>query len=282
MQLDEISYDPVGQVAEIVLDRPSQLNPIAARPGGTRDQILWALEQAETDPDIGCVLIRGAGRSFSSGGDLAGNTPRETPFEQNEFLERSDRFHDRLRQANVPLVAAVHGYCLGAALQLIAVCDFVLAAPSARFGVPEGRLGLVGAAPLVPAVGRQWAKFLVMTGELIDAEQACRIGLVLSIEPEEELVDRARDLCARLARLPRQSVLLNKRMVDAVADASGDAAGRIAASARDAITLSQGDQATAPDGRTFASIRQTEGVDGLKKAREAQYTGPWLRERPVQ
>jgi len=282
VQLDEISYDGVGQVAEIVLDRPGQLNPIGARPGGTRDQILWALEQAEGDPDIGCVLIRGAGRAFSAGGDLAGNVPRETAFDQNEFLERSDRFHNRLRQASVPLVAAVHGYCLGAALQLIAVCDFVLAAPSARFGVPEGRLGLVGAAPLVPTVGRQWAKFLVLTGELIDAEQACRIGLVLSVEPEEELVERAHDLCGRLARLPRQSVLLNKRMVDAVADASGDAAGRIAASAHDAVTLSQSDHATAPDGRTFVSIRQTEGVEGLKKAREDQYSGPWLRERPAQ
>ena len=280
VQLDEISYTPVGQVAEIVLDRPDQLNPIAARPGGTRDQILWALEQAEQDPRIGCVLIRGAGRAFSAGGDLAGNVQRDTPFDQNQFLERSDRFHDRLRQAEIPLVAAVHGYCLGAALQLIAVCDFVLAAPSARFGVPEGRLGLVGAAPLVPLVGRQWAKFLVMTGELIDAEQATRIGLVLSVEPEEELVERARDLCGRLSRLPRQSLLLNKRMVDAVADASGEAAGRLAASARDAVTLSHSDHATAPDGRTFANIRRSDGMDGLKKAREGQYSGPWLRSRP--
>ena len=279
MQLDEISYSPDGQVAEILLSRPDQLNPISARPGGTRDQILWALEQAEQDPEIGSVLIHGAGRAFSAGGDLTGNATRETPFEQNRFLEQSEQFHNRHRQASLPVVAAVHGYCLGAALQLIAVCDFVLAAPSARFGVPEGRIGLVGAAPLVPVVGRQWAKFLVLTGELIDAEQAARIGLVLSVEAEEELVERARDLCRRLARLPRQSLLLNKRMVDAVADASGDAAGRVAAMARDVVTLSHSDHATAPDGRTFASIRRSEGVDGLKKARQAQYTGPWLRSR---
>jgi enoyl-CoA hydratase/carnithine racemase len=277
--LDEISYESGGSVAEIVLDRADQLNPISARAGGTRDQILWAVEQAEADPAIGCVLLRGAGRCFSSGGDLTGNAPRETPFEQDQFLELSDRFHDRLRHARVPLVAAVHGYCLGAALQLIAVCDFVLAAPSARFGVPEGRLGLVGAAPLVPIVGRQWAKFLVMTGEMIDADQASRIGLVLTVEPEDELLERARDLGGRLARLPRQSVLLNKRMVDAAADASGEAAGRLAASARDTVTLSHSDHATAPDGRSFAVIRREEGMDGLKQARAAQYETPWLRPR---
>lgn len=280
MELDEVSYSAVGGVAEIVLDRPEQLNPLSARPGGTRDQILWGLLQAETDPAIGCVLIRGAGRAFSSGGDLSGNASRETAYEHNQFLERSERFHDRLRQADVPVVAAVHGYCLGAALSLIAACDFVLASPSARFGVPEGRLGLVGASPLVPLIGRQWAKFLVLTGEMIDAEEARRIGLVLSVEPEDELIERARDLCSRLAHLPRHSVLLNKRAVDAVADASGDAAGRVAASARDAVTLSHSGHATAPDGRTFAEVRTSEGMQGLTRAREAQYRGPWLRPSP--
>jgi enoyl-CoA hydratase/carnithine racemase len=275
--LDEISYEKLDGVAEIVLDRPEQLNPISARRGGTRDQIVWALQDAEEDLDVGCVLLRGAGRAFSSGGDLTGNAPRETPFEQNEFLERSDHFHDRLRKASLPIVAAVHGYCLGAALQLIAACDFVVAAESGRFGVPEGRIGLVGASPLVPMVGRQWAKFLVLTGELIDATRAQQIGLVLTVEPDDELLERARELCRRLARLPREAVLLNKRTVDAIADASGDASGRLTAAARDVVTLSHSPHAKAPDGRTFAEIRGGEGMDGIKRAREAQYAGPWLR-----
>jgi len=279
VQLDEISYQKRDGFAEIVLDRPEQLNPISARPGGTRDQIVSTMEDAEKDPEVGCLLLRGAGRAFSAGGDLAGNAPRQTPFEENEFLERSDHFHDRLRACSLPLVAAVHGYCLGAALQLITVCDIVLAAEHSRFGVPEGRMGLIGASHLVPVVGRQWAKFLVLTGELIDARQAQEIGLVLSVEPEDELLDRARDLCWRLSRLPQQAVVLNKRAVDAVADASGEAAARIAAAARDVVTLSHSRHATAPDGRTFTEIRISEGVDGLKRARQAQYDTPWLRRR---
>ncbi len=195
MHLDEISYEKANGVAEVTLDRPDRLNPISARDGGTRDQILWALGDAEADEAIGCVLIRGAGRAFSAGGDLAGNAPRETPFEHNQFLERVERFHDRIRGATLPVVAAVHGYCLGTAMQLVAACDFVVAADTARLGFPEGRMGLAGVSPLVTTVGRQWAKFLITTGELIDADQARNIGLVLSVEPAEELLGRARD-CA--------------------------------------------------------------------------------------
>ncbi len=133
MELDEISYEKADGVAEITLDRPDQLNPISARHGGTRDQILWALADAEDDASIGCLLIKGAGKAFSAGGDLTGNVRRDTAFEQSEFLDRSERFHDRLRAARLPMVAAVHGYCLGAALQLVATCDLVVAGESARF-----------------------------------------------------------------------------------------------------------------------------------------------------
>jgi enoyl-CoA hydratase/carnithine racemase len=277
VHLDEITYEKANGVAEVTLDRPDQLNPISSRDGGTRDQILWALGDAEADEAIGCVLIKGAGRAFSAGGDLTGNATRETPYEHNQFLERVERFHDRIRGANLPVVAAVHGYCLGTAIQLIAACDLVVAAESARLGIPEGRIGLTGVSPLVTTVGRQWAKFLIMTGELIDAHQARKIGLVLTVEPEEELLARTRELCQRIARLPRQAVLLNKRTVDAIADASGDAAARLVGLPHDALTQSHSDRATGPDGRSFTEIRRSEGIAGIKKAQDAQYSSGWLR-----
>ena len=282
MDLDEIAYEKADGVAEIVLNRPAQRNPISARPGGTRDQILWALTDAEDDASVGCVLLRGAGPAFSSGGDLEGNAPRESAFDQQEFVERADAFHGRVRNARVPVVAAVHGYCLGAALQLVVSCDLVVAGSDARFGVPEGRIGLVGAGPLVPVVGRQWAKFLILTGELIDAARARDIGLVFAVEPADELLDRARDLARRLTRVPREASLLNRRNVDAVADAAGEAAGRTADTAHTVVTLSNSARATAPDGRTFREIIDTEGVDGMKRARAAQYDTPWLRESAPQ
>jgi enoyl-CoA hydratase/carnithine racemase len=111
----------------------------------------------------------------------------------------------------------------------------------------------------------------------LDARRAQQIGLVLTVEPDDELVERARELCRRLARLPRETVVLNKRTVDATADASGDAAGRVAAAARDVVTLSNSQHATAPDGRTFREIIDTEGMAGVKAARAAQFDEPWLR-----
>jgi enoyl-CoA hydratase/carnithine racemase len=277
MDLDEITYEKDAGVAEITLDRPQQRNPISAREGGTRDQIAWAVGDAEDDPAIGCVLLKGAGPAFSAGGDLTGNAPRVTVAEHQAFLERAEAFHHRLRTARVPVVAAVHGYCLGAALQLVASCDLVIAADSARFGVPEGRIGLVGATGLVPIVGRQWAKLLVMTGELVDAPTARSIGLVLTVEPDDELIDRSRELCRRIARLPREAVVLNKLAIDAAAEAGGEAAGRAAGLAGDVATLSSSARATAPDGRTFREILDGEGLAGMQRARAAQFDGPWLR-----
>ena len=276
MDLDEIVYETEGGVADIVLNRPDRLNVISARPGGTRDQILSALERAEADSSVGCVVLRGAGRSFSGGGDLTGNARRERPLDDYRFMAAVDRFHDRVRTSGVPIVAAVHGYCLGAAVSLVACCDFVLAAESARLGYPEGRLGLVGASAVVPVVGRQWAKYLMLTGELVSAARARDMGLVLTVEPDGRLVERAHDLAGRIARMPREAVLLNRRAIDAVADAAGDAAGRVAALAHDTVTAAMAAHATAPDGRTFRAIIDGEGMEGVKAARLQQYTDPWL------
>ena len=278
MELDELQYAKQDGVAEIVLDRPEVLNVLSARTGGTRDQILWALADAETDPAIGCVALRGAGAAFCAGGDLTGAERRDLPIDDLAFLEQVDRFHDRIRASTLPVIAAVHGYCLGAGVSLAASCDLVIAADDARFGFPEGRIGLIGATAFVGVIGRSWAKYLMLTGELLSAEQARAIGLVLTVEPGAELVDRVLDLAHRVARMPRAAALLNRRAIDAAADASGEAAGRRAARAHDAITLSMAGEAAAPDGRHFRAILDDEGMAGLKAARATQYTEPWLRD----
>ena len=275
MELDEITYRTDGGVALIHLDRPAVLNPISARPGGTRDQILHALDRAAGDAAIGAVVLMGNGPAFSCGGDMTGNVARQTPAEELQFVERADAFHAAVRGCPLPIVAAVHGHCLGAALALIASCDIVIAAEDARFGLPEGRIGLIGAAPLVPVIGRQWAKFLILTGEPIDAPRAVSIGLALTVVPTTELGPRARDLAGRIARMPASAARLNKRTIDAVADAI-DAPGVAAGRAHDAVTLSNAGSALAPDGRSFRDILQAEGVAGIKRAREAQWSRAWL------
>lgn len=276
MEFDDLTYRKCNGLAEITLNRPDSLNPISANPGGTRDQLVAALTDAEDDPTVGAVLVSGAGRAFSAGGDLAGNARRETAVDHLRFREKADEFYRRVRTSSLPTIAAVHGYCLGAGLVLATSCDLVIAAGSARLGVPEGRIGMPGGSHLVGLVGRQWAKFLMLTGELIDGQRAYEIGLVTVALADEELLPRARDLGRRLARMPRDAQLLNKRSIDAVADAAGDDVGRVAGHAHDVVTLEMSNSATAPDGRTFRQIRDAEGVAGLKAARREQYERPWL------
>jgi enoyl-CoA hydratase/carnithine racemase len=277
--LDEIEYRITGDgVAEVVLNRPDALNAISGRSGGMRDQLLYAVGLAEEDPAIGCVLLRGAGRAFSGGGDITGNERRERLEDDEQFLRSAGEFHDRMRSSDVPIVACVHGYCLGAGLTLAASCDLIIAGEGALFGFPEGRIGLAGATAVVPILGRQWAKFLMITGELLDANLAKSLGLVLSVERDDDLTARALDLAVRIARMPREAVLLNRRAIDLSADASGDASARLAALAADALTTHRAVDATAPDGRTFRSIIEMEGMGGLKAARNAQFTEPWLHD----
>ena len=120
-------------------------------------------------------------------------------------------------------------------------------------------------------------KFLVLTGEPITACQAERIGLVLKVEPDGELFERTQELTRRISRLPREALTLNKRSVDSFADASGETASRLAARGHDALTLSHSPHAKAADGRTFTEIQQAEGVEGMKKARQAQYASSRFR-----
>jgi enoyl-CoA hydratase/carnithine racemase len=277
MLLDEVIYTTNGEVATITLNRPQMLNAISGRPGGTRDQIVYALELAEADAAIGCVVLSGAGRSFCGGGDLTGNARRTTEAEHRAFLEHADRFHRRIMASSLPVIAAVHGHCLGSGLLLAASCDLVIAGAGASFAFPEGRLGLVGSATLTATLGRQWATFLLLTGEAITADRARDLGLVLTVEPDDELQARVQDLASRIARMPREAVLLNRRAILAADDAAGHAAGRAAALDGDVATLLAADRALAPDGRTFRSIIDSEGIDGLKRARAAQWEKPWLR-----
>ena len=276
VELDEVNYETAGAVAVITLDRPEVLNAISGRPGGTRDQIVHLVGRAENDEAIGAIVLRGAGRAFCGGGDLTGNARRDRPIDDLKFAHAATQFHHRLSSSTLPILAAVHGHCLGAGVLLAGSCDLVIAAEGATFGFPEGRLGLVGASSLVPVIGRQWATFLTLTGESISAARAVEIGLALATEPDATVFERTVDLAGRIARMPRHSVELNRRAIRSVADASGEAAARVAALANDTVTLSMAAHATAPDGRTFRSIIETEGMAGLKAARLAQYDQPWL------
>jgi enoyl-CoA hydratase/carnithine racemase len=277
---EHILYEVRNEVAHLVLNRPDKLNALGIGPGSSRDEIARALATASDDPGVGCVLIRANGRAFCAGGDLSsiGGAPApDTPLDNQRFNEEILRFNAEIRAVRKPVIAAVHGLCLGAAMGFVSQCDFVIAADDARFGRIEGRIGHPGASDLVPVLGAAWTKYLIFTGELIDAWRAERIGLVLSVEAAEALQARAAELAERLARMPREALYLNKVCIENVLEASGRAAGRLVGRAQDAITKSMTPAARAPDGRFFEDILRAEGVEGMKQARAQQYAEPWLR-----
>jgi enoyl-CoA hydratase/carnithine racemase len=281
--MNEAAYEHIlvqvaNGVTHIVLNRPDKLNALGMGPGSSRDEIARALMRASTDESIGCVLIRANGRAFCGGGDLgrlATGAP-DTPRDNQIFNEEIIGFNATIRAVRKPVIAAVHGMCLGTALGFISQCDLVIAAENARFALIEGRIGHPGASDLVPVIGAAWTKYLIFTGEMIGARRAERIGLVLTVVSADQLVARASELAERLARMPRQAMHLNKVCIENIMEASGRAAGRLAGRAQDAITKSMTAVAEAPDGRRFSDILRAEGIEGLKKARELQYQAPWL------
>jgi enoyl-CoA hydratase/carnithine racemase len=262
----------------LVLNRPDKLNALGFGPGSSRDEIARAVLAADDDDAVGCVLIRANGRAFCAGGDLthiaARSGDHETPLEAYRFNDASRRFLETLRGTHKPIIAAVNGLCLGAGLGFMAQCDIVVAADDARFGLIEGRIGHPGAAELVPLIGAAWTKFLILTGELITAKRAATIGLVLTVVPSERLLARATALAERIALMPREAVLLNKACITSMSEAMGPANGRLVARAHESITRSMTYAAQAPDGRRFESILREEGIAGMKRARDTQYSTP--------
>jgi len=267
-------------VCELVLNRPEKLNALGLGAGSNREEILRALQEADADDAVGSIFIRANGRAFCAGGDLTGAARTETPFDEHLFNSELARFYLAVRATHKPIVAAVHGLCLGAGLGLIAQFDLVVAGDDARFGLVEGRIGHPGATEIVPLVGAAWAKFLILTGEIIDAERARQIGLVMTVLPADQLQERARELARRIARVPREAAILNKAGINNMAEAMGTASGRLVGRAFDTLTKSMSTHAKAPDGRRFEDILRDGGMQELKRARDTQFSSPWLDPSP--
>ena len=277
MDFQHLLLEKRDGVLEVVLNRPGKLNALGIGPGSNREEITRALALADADDGIGCVLIRANGRAFCAGGDLTGSARTGgTPFDEHLFNADIVRFYAAIRVIHKPVIAAVHGMCLGAGMGFVAQCDIVIAADDARFGLVEGRIGHPGATEVVPLIGAAWAKFLILTGEIIDAQVAQRIGLVLTVVPGAQLLARAQALARRIARMPREAVILNKAGINNMSDAMGRAAGRMVGRAYDTLTKSMSSHARAPDGRRFEDILQAGGMDELKRARDTQYSENWL------
>jgi enoyl-CoA hydratase len=200
-----------GAVTLLRLNRPEALNALS-------DEVLEALcaglDAVEGSPDVRCVVICGAGRAFAAGADVAGLRAM-APGEVVEG-ERGARWQ-RLRASRLPVIAAVHGWCLGGGCELALTCDIVLAAEDARFGLPETGLGLIpgaGGTQRLPRIaGRSLALEVILGGRTLSAREALQHGICSRVVAREALEREALALAARIAERPALAVRLAREAV---------------------------------------------------------------------
>lgn len=270
-----VLYNIVDGVGTITLNRPQQLNPISHGPHSMQRAIVDLLVEADSDDSVGCVVITGSGRAFSSGGDVASGERPETGLDWYWFLSEEDVDNERIRDLRKPVIGAINGMCLGAALMMAAHFDILIASSDARFGLIETRFGGTGAEALNYLLGPQWAKFMALTGELISAEKAKEIGLVLEVVAPESLSAKAQDLGRRIAAMPRDTMIMNRRLINSGMNVSGWKAQKEAGIAFNAATNSCFAEHRAWNGERFTDLI-SQGWKRYKEVRDAPFQVSWF------
>lgn len=199
-----------GAVLRLTLNRPDKKNALT---GEMYRALAVALIEADSDPDIGAILISGANDNFTAGNDIADFIAASEATEEFPALD----FIRRLAGCETPLVAAVDGVAIGIGTTMLFHCDLVYATPAALFRMPFVDLGLVpeaGASLLVPQrVGLQKASEWLMLGEAFGAEEAARLGLVNAVAGREDLIELALGRAHALAAKPRAALAATRRLI---------------------------------------------------------------------
>ncbi len=209
MAYENILGEIKGPVGLITLNRPDALNALNA---ALMQELAQALDEFEGDDRIGAIVLTGSDKSFATGADVK-------EMQSKDFMEVfAEDFvtagWERFAHCRKPVIAAVAGYALGGGCEVAMMCDFVLAADTAKFGQPEIRLGTIpgigGTQRLTRLVGKSKAMEMCLTGRMMAAEEAERAGLVSRIVPAADLIDEAIRVATEIAELSRPSVMMAK------------------------------------------------------------------------
>ena len=205
----------------LTLNRPAKLNAINAE---LRDALTDAIAEASADDDVRVITIAGAGRAFCAGYDLSESAPA-TAWDWRDVLARDVEATLAIWSCPKPVIAQVHGYALAGGLELAMACDLIVAADDAQLGEPEIRFGSAPVTLLMPfLIGQKRTRELLMTGDLISASEAERIGLINRVVPRDDLAAAVETLAEKLARVPPDVMAPTKLMLNRAMDAAGFAA----------------------------------------------------------
>ena len=200
-----------GAIGIGTLNRPDQLNALSS---ALVKELTTAMEAFDQDPEVRVIIVTGGEKVFAAGADIK-EMAEATPFD--ERLHTRLAYRDRINRISKPVIAAVSGYALGGGCELAMSCDIIIASGTARFGQPEINLGIIpgsgGTQRLTRIVGKHLAMEMVLTGELLSAAEAQRLGLVNKVVPVELLMEEARGLAKKIAAKSPLAVKLAKEAV---------------------------------------------------------------------
>jgi enoyl-CoA hydratase len=197
----------------ITLNRPKQLNALN---DSLMDDLGRALKAYDADDGIGCIVITGSEKAFAAGADIAAMARFDhMHVYKTDYITRN---WETLASIRKPVIAAVAGFALGGGCEVAMMCDFIIAADTARFGQPEIKLGIIpgagGTQRLPRSVGKGKAMDMVLTSRMIDAAEAERAGLVSRVVPADRLMEEALDAAALICGLSLPSVMMAKEAVN--------------------------------------------------------------------
>jgi enoyl-CoA hydratase len=264
--------DDVGPVRRLTMNRPDVLNALSTE---LVDALSDALGRAATDEEVRVLVIRGAGRAFCAGHDLKEEAEQHAEHgvpdvagwreELTGSVERMLELFDHPK----PVIAQVHGYCLGGGFDLMMMCDLAVASDDALFGEPEIRFGSGVVTMVMPwLIGARNAKELLLTGEdRIPADRALRLGLVNRVVPADRLEDETLALARQIAVLDPVAMSLTKRAINRSWDAAGFREALRANVDLDAVIES----AEVPERKEFNRIRAEQGLKTAIAWRDARF-----------
>ncbi len=209
---ETIIVETRGKVGLITLNRPKALNALNSQLIGELNAVMDGFEK---DPGIGCMVVTGSEKAFAAGADIMEMKDKTYP---ETYLDDFITAWDRIGQRRKPIIAAVAGFALGGGCELAMMCDFILAADTAKFGQPEIKLGVMpgagGTQRLTRFVGKSKAMEMCLTGRMMDAAEAERVGLVSRVVPAAELVEEAVKVAGQIAEMSMASVMMTKETVN--------------------------------------------------------------------
>jgi enoyl-CoA hydratase len=211
--LTEVRGSGERRVGLVTLNRPKQLNALN---DALMDDLAHALRAFDADDAIGCIVVTGSEKAFAAGADIAAMQPLDyMQTYKGNFISRN---WEAMRDVRKPVIAAVAGFALGGGCELVMMCDFAIAADTAKFGQPEIKIGIFpgagGTQRLPRAVSKAKAMDLVLTGRMMDAAEAERAGLVSRVVPAAELIATAIAAAETICGFSGPSVMMAKECVN--------------------------------------------------------------------